>query len=82
MPPSKTDNVSFNKMRSIFFFGLVGILTLAILYFFRPFVYPIFWATVIAIMFYPWHKKMLKIFKGKGLASLVTSLISFFVIFI
>ncbi len=59
----KTDKLSFNKMRSAFFFGMIGILSIAMLYLFQPFFYPIFWAAVIAIMFYPhyqWLNEYLK----------------------
>ena len=82
MPVNSNNKVSFDKMRSIFFFGLIGILTLAILYLFRPFIYPIFWATVIAIIFYPLYKRFLKFFKHKGLSSFIAVFVSAFVIFI
>lgn len=60
---SKNDKTSFNRMRTIFFFGLILILTIAILYLFQPFFYPIFWAAVVTIMFYPhyeWLNRYLK----------------------
>lgn len=82
MLPQKTTRISFEKVRSIFFFGLIGILTLAILYLFRPFVYPIFWAAVIAILFYPLYKRLLKTLKHKGFSSFLAVFISFFIIFI
>ncbi len=53
---SKPDKLSFNKMRSAFFFGLIGILSIAMLYLFQPFFFPIFWAAVIAVMFYPHYE--------------------------
>lgn len=40
-------------MRSFFFLALIISLTIAMMYLVRPFFYPIFWAAVIAIMFYP-----------------------------
>jgi predicted PurR-regulated permease PerM len=49
------NKLSFNKMRNTFLFGLIGLLTLAVMYLFRPFLYPIFWAAVTAIMFYPFY---------------------------
>ncbi len=58
MPPKTT--LSFNKMRSIFFFSIIGILSIGMLYLFRPFLYPIFWASVIAVMFYPIYAWMNK----------------------
>ena len=52
----KTDKVSFSKMRSMFFFGMIFLLSIAMLYLFQPFFYPIFWAAVIAVMFYPHYE--------------------------
>lgn len=52
----KSEKVSFNTMRSVFFFGLIILLSIALLYLFQPFFYPIFWAAVIAIMFYPQYE--------------------------
>lgn len=56
MPPRS--KLSFNKMRSIFFFSIIILLSIAMLYLFRPFLYPIFWAAVIAVMFYPLYAWM------------------------
>ncbi len=50
---ASSDKVSFTKMRSFFFLALIISLTIAMMYLVRPFFYPIFWAAVIAIMFYP-----------------------------
>ena len=59
----KNTKLSFDKMRNLFFFGLIIFLTIAILYIIRPFFYPIFWAAVIAIMFYPLYQWLSKHFK-------------------
>jgi len=50
---STKQTLSFNKIRTTFFFGLIIILGITVLYLFRPFIYPIFWASIIAVMFYP-----------------------------
>lgn len=47
-------------MRTIFFFSLILMLSIAMLYVLRPFLYPIFWASVVAIMFYPVYKLFLR----------------------
>lgn len=52
----KESKVTFSKVQSIFFFGLITILAVAMLYLIFPFIYPVFWAAVIAIIFYPMHK--------------------------
>lgn len=61
---AKNEKVKFATMRSVMFFGLIGILSIAMLYLFRPFFYPIFWAAVIAIMFYPLYKWLNKHIKA------------------
>jgi predicted PurR-regulated permease PerM len=45
--------MSFAKIRSGFFFLVIGLLSLGFLYIIRPFFYPIFWAAILAILFYP-----------------------------
>jgi len=67
----------FNKVRTIFFFGLIGILTLGVLYLFAPFFYPIFWAAVLAVVFYPLYKWFLKLFKKEGISAGVSASIVF-----
>lgn len=52
--------LSFRNMRSIFFFTIIVALSIAMQYLLKPFLYPIFWAAVIAIMFYPLHARMTK----------------------
>ncbi len=69
MPPSKKHTLSFDTMRTIFFFGLIILLSIAMLYLFEPFFYPIFWAAIIAVMFAPVHKWMLKKIKHDAMAA-------------
>lgn len=52
----KLEKLNFSKMRSVFFFALVSSLLVAMVYLFRPFFYPLFWAAVIAVMFYPHYQ--------------------------
>src|SRR3989339_68295 len=77
-----TDKVSFGRMRSIFFFGLIILLSIAMLYVLRPFIYPIFWASVIAIIFYPVYRKILQKTKKPRLSSFATVLLVILIIFI
>ena len=69
-------------MKSFFFFGLIAIFGIALLYIFRPFFYPIFWAAVIAIMFYPAYKRFLQVLKSKTLTALLTLLVIVLIIFV
>lgn len=49
-------SMSFKKMQSAFFFGLILLLGFAVLYLLRPFAFPIFWAAVVAVMFHPMYR--------------------------
>jgi len=71
---------NFFKMRSIFFFGLIVLFALAMLYLFRPFFYPIFWAAIIAVMFHPsyqWINKHLKMPSISAVISVLLVLVVF-----
>jgi len=75
-------SANFNKMRSVFFFSLIIILSIVLLYIFQPFFYPIFWAAIIAITFYPLYKWILRYLKWPGLSSLITLILIFVILFI
>ena len=66
--------VSFKKMRSVFLFSLIALLTIAILILLKPFFYPLFWAAVIAVMFHPLYQKILKSTKLTNLSVTATLL--------
>lgn len=76
------NNVSFQKMQSFFFFGLIFILGIVMLAIFRPFVYPIFWAAIIAVLFYPVYAWIEKKVKKAGLSAALSVLLVIFVIFL
>lgn len=65
-------NLSFDKVRNVFFFSMIIGLSIAVLYLFRPFVYPIFWAAVIAVMFHPLYRWLGDHFKSAGLRAWLT----------
>lgn len=79
---SKNPSGSFIKMRSTFFFSLIIILGIAILYLFRPFFYPIFWAAVIAVMFRPAYCFFYKLLKHQNISSLITLILVIIIIFL
>lgn len=80
---SAKNTFSFDRIRAIFFFGVLGILSLGMVYLFRSFAYPIFWAAVTAAVFYPMYKKILKSTKGReGVSSLIAVFIIIVLIFI
>lgn len=77
MPLSK---LNFSRVKTTFFFALIVLLALAMLYLMQPFFYPIFWAAVIAVMFYPLYKKFLKTLKSPNISSVLTLICVFFVL--
>ncbi len=80
---SARSTVSFDRIQATFFFGILGLLSLGILYLFRPFAYPIFWAAVTAAVFYPMYTKILTSTKGReGLSSIIAVFIIIVIIFI
>ncbi|NCS72168.1 MAG: AI-2E family transporter [Candidatus Magasanikbacteria bacterium] len=74
MPVSK-HVMSFHRLRSIFYFVLLGIFGALLLYVVRPFFYPIFWAAVIAIMFYPVYVWLTHHTKMPSVSSLLSVMI-------
>lgn len=69
-------------MRTILFFGLLTVSTIAFLYIIRPFILPIFWAAVIASIFYPLYLKLKKYLKLENISAAATLIIIFFIIVI
>lgn len=84
MPPRKKSSakLDFAKVQSIFFFSLIIGLSIGILYLIRPFFYPIFWAAVLAITFYPMYTWFGKHFKSGSLCSSFTILAVLVLIFL
>lgn len=82
MPRVNKNKLSFTKMRSSFFFGLIIILSIAILYIFRPFIYPIFWAAVIAIMFYPIYSWLNRYMRASNLSAFIVLILVIVTIFL
>lgn len=64
--------MEFTKIRHIIFFGILALISIVFLYMIKPFAYPIFWAAVIAIIFNPLYKKILKYLKFKSLSAGLT----------
>lgn len=74
--------LGFDKMRSAFFFGLIIVLAVAILYIIRPFFYPIFWAAVLAMLFYPVFGWINRFVKMPNLSALLTLILVIVIIFL
>ena len=68
--------MEFKKIRSYTFIGVLIGITLVFLWMLRPYVYAVFWAAVIATMFYPLRSRILKVLRGhKTLAVSLTMLL-------
>ncbi len=76
------NKLGFDKMRSAFFFGLIIVLAIAILYIIRPFFYPIFWAAVLAMLFYPIFSWFNRCVKMPNLSALLTLILVIVIIFL
>ncbi len=59
--------LSFETVRSVFFFSLIIFLSVAMIYLFAPFLYPLFWAAVIAVMFYPLYSWLGRHITSRGI---------------
>ncbi|MBT3817275.1 MAG: AI-2E family transporter [Candidatus Magasanikbacteria bacterium] len=73
---------SFKTMRSAFFFSLLILLGLLSLYVIRPFAYPIFWAAVVAVMFYPVYMWVDKHIKLPTVSSVITVILVIVILFL
>src|SRR3989338_7496671 len=78
----QTEAMSFIKMRSGFFFLLIGVLFLGFLYLIRPFFYPIFWAAIMAILFYPVYSGLNRVLKLPSMSAILSMLIALVIIFV
>lgn len=74
--------MNFSKFRNSIFFISLLLVTAGFFYLLRPFFYPIFWAAVIASIFYPVFKKINSKFKHANLSSLTTIVIVLVIIII
>lgn len=79
---NQTPKFGFSHLRTIFFFGLLILLSIALLYLFRPFFYPIFWAAIIAIIFQPFYERLNGYIKLPGISSLLSVILVILVIFL
>lgn len=74
--------MDFSRLRNIVFFGILGIISIVFLYLIKPFALPIFWAAVIASLFYPVFKKLKEKIKLENISVLITLFLVFIIIII
>ena len=66
--PTK-NKMDFKKIQSLFFVSLILLFGFTTLYIFTPFLYPLFWAAILAITFYPTYLTIEKGVKYKSLSA-------------
>ena len=64
--------MDLSKIRNLLFIIFFGVTTIGFIYLLKPFFYPIFWAAVIASLFYPVYKKINAKLKHNNTSSLLT----------
>ncbi|PIT87540.1 MAG: hypothetical protein COU31_02265 [Candidatus Magasanikbacteria bacterium CG10_big_fil_rev_8_21_14_0_10_40_10] len=74
--------MDFAKLRDTLFFGLLVLVTLLFFYLIKPFAMPIFWAAVIASIFYPLYKILKKYLKLERVSIILTMVLVFVIIII
>jgi predicted PurR-regulated permease PerM len=67
--------MDFSKIRNYLFIALLALVTILFGWLLKPFVYPIFWAVVIAALFYPAYQFISRFFKNHTLSALVSVII-------
>lgn len=64
--------MDLSKIRGLLFIIFFGVTTIGFIYLLRPFFYPIFWAAVLASLFYPVYRKINNKIKHNNTSSLLT----------
>lgn len=82
MTKPSIDTLHFHRVRSVFFFGLIAVFSIAFLYVLHPIVYPIFWAAIIAIMFYPVYRSFTSMTGMQTASAIITIVLAVVVIFL
>ncbi|MFA5128235.1 MAG: AI-2E family transporter [Patescibacteria group bacterium] len=67
--------MDFSKMRNFLFVALLAVVTVAFLWIIKTFAYPIFWAAIIAGIFYPLYSFLNRKLKVPNLSTAITMMI-------
>ena len=74
--------MEFKKLQSIVFWGVLAGITAIFLWMLRPYFYPIFWAAVLATLFYPLYKKLFAKTQKPNLSAAITLIIIILIVLI
>jgi predicted PurR-regulated permease PerM len=72
--------MDFSKMRNFLFLALLAVVTVAFIWTIKTFTYPIFWAAIIAGMFYPIYRLINRKLNVPNLSTAITMMITILVI--
>lgn len=75
-------DLDFKKIQSYTFFAVLIGISVIFLWMVRPYVYPVFWAAVLAALFYPLYRRLAQRIKHTGAAAGITEIIILLIIFI
>ncbi len=76
------DKLPRTTVRSLLLFGLMASLAITMIMLLRPFFFPLFWATIIAIVFYPVYKGLNRVLGIAWVSTLITILLAIVAIFL
>jgi len=74
--------MKFKTLQNFTFFSILIIVSVIFLYILLPYAMPIFWALILAVVFYPAHEKTVKHLKGKRALASALSLIAIILLLI
>lgn len=74
--------MEFKKLQSIVFWGALAGITAIFLWMLRPYFYPIFWAAVLASLFYPLYKKLFNKTQKSNFSAAITLIIIILIVLI
>ena len=72
--------MDFNKIRNYTFLSILGLVTVLFFWILEPFIYPLFWAAVIAALFFPLYKRLNGFFKRPNITSSLSIIIIIIII--
>ncbi len=72
--------MDFSKIRNYLFLGLLLLATVLFFYIIRPFAYPLFWAAVMANLFYPMFLRLERLIRHPNLSALIVIFIASIII--
>lgn len=64
--------MDFSKIKNYLFLGLLLLVSVVFLYLIAPFAYPLFWAAVVAALFFPVYERIDRLVRHSNLSTIIT----------